>query len=156
MTFDNHRYISKNIVVRTRVFYKSKFSNSLNTVGEKDKATKLISVNTNYNLVKSNSLPLNNRFASLQGLNENNDPTNNSHRSTSTKHWVQRGLDENQNGSLVSGSNPNKNYGNKPITSTDTRDTVSVVRTVLQGSGKAIMNKVKVNIHGLNDKCSGF
>ena len=117
-----------------------------------DKATNKVSMNITYNMVKSNSLLLNNRFAPLRDLHENNDPINNSNVGTNTRHSVQGSLDENKIGSLVSGSNPNSNNGNKLITSTNTRDTVNVVRTVLQDRGKAIMNKV--NVHVLGDKCS--
>ena len=40
------------------------------------------------------------------------------------------------------------------VKNTDPRGTVAVVRTVLEGKGKSIMNKV--NIRDLNDKCAGL
>ena len=54
--------------------------------------------------------------------------------------------------SLVVGVNTNECSNNSSCSSTNVRDTVSIVRAVLEGKGKTVMNKV--NIHDLNDKCA--
>ena len=70
-----------------------------------------------------------------------------------TNYWenIGREVDQKTKSSLVSGSNSNKCGDNNLCIGTDIKHTASVVRTVLEGKGKSIMNKV--NVHDLKDTC---
>ena len=151
VAFENYNKMKKNIEIRTRVFHRSKVFKVTNPVVKTDKANKRVSVHTNYKAMKSNVLLLNNRFAPLCDLEEDKDPTNSMNAGVNTKQLMQGDLDRNKQTSLVAGSNPNRDNNNLN-SSTNTKDTVKVVNTVLQGRGKAIMNKV--NVYELGDKCS--
>ena len=109
-----------------------------------------------YNTIKANWLSLSNRFAHLQDFNKDNESFNGSAMVGDTCIKVRGNTKpinvENTESSLAVVVKTNECINNRSCSSTNVKDTVSVVRAVPEAKGKTVMNKV--NIHDLNDKCT--